>query len=155
MRILFVCSGNTCRSPMAEALARKVAIERGLTNVDVSSAGTGAADGSGPSDGALLVGLERNMDLSQHRSQPLTRALVQRSDLILAMGDSHLAQAESLGGAGKSFLLSDYATQGTVRTNVVDPFGGELDQYRVTADELERYVRAALDRAVAQGTPDR
>jgi protein-tyrosine-phosphatase len=155
MRILFVCSGNTCRSPMAEALARKVAIERGLVNVDLASAGTGAALGSAASDGALLVGMERNMDLSQHRSQPLTPALVQGSTLILAMGESHLTQAEVLGGRGKSFLLADYATQGAVRANVLDPFGGELNHYRATADELERYVRSALDRALAQGTPDR
>ena len=155
MKILFVCSGNTCRSPLAEALARKVAIERGLVHVEIASAGTSAGHGSGASDGALLVGLERNMDLSQHRSQPLTAALVAANDLMLGMSDAHVAQAEQLGGRGRSYLLSDYATQGVLRAGVIDPFGGELETYRATADELEKYVRSALDRAVAQGTPNR
>src|SRR3954463_8334410 len=112
MRILFVCTGNTCRSALAEALARKVIIERGLTDVDVQSAGTSAWDGAPASDGALLVGMERGLDLSQHRSQTLTRELIQSSDLVLAMGPHHLERIEALGGTGKAYLLTDFASRG-------------------------------------------
>ena len=105
MHILFVCTGNTCRSPMAAAIARHVAEERGLTDVVVESAGTGAYDGSTASDGALLVGMERGTDLSSHRSQPLTRALVDAADVVLVMSPQHLQRAYELGGDGKAFLL--------------------------------------------------
>jgi protein-tyrosine-phosphatase len=149
MQILFVCTGNTCRSPMAAEIARRVAAERGLADVTVASAGTGAFEGSAASDGALLVSMERGGDLSGHRSQPLTRALVEASDLVLVMGDKHLARVEELGGAGKSWLLTDYASHGGDLRSVSDPFGGDLETYRATYDELVEEIRRALDRLVA------
>src|SRR5881396_3798000 len=112
MHILFVCTGNTCRSAIAEAIARKVIIERGLSDVEIVSAGTSAWDGAPASDGALLVGMERTLDLSTHRAQTLTRDLVRDADLILAMGPHHLERIEALGGAGRAYLLSEFASHG-------------------------------------------
>lgn len=150
MRILFVCTGNTCRSPLSEAIARKIAIERGLTDVEAISAGTSAHDGAPASDGALLVALERNMDIGGHRAQTLNRDLVRQADLILAMGPHHLERIEALGGAGRSFLLSDYASHGASSRPISDPIGAELDVYRATADELEEEIRRVLDRITAE-----
>jgi protein-tyrosine-phosphatase len=150
MRILFVCTGNTCRSPLSEAIARKIAIERGLTDVEAMSAGTSAHDGAPASDGSLLVGLERNMDLGGHRAQTLNRDLVRQADLILAMGPHHLERIEALGGAGRSYLLSDYASHGASSRPISDPIGAELDVYRATADELEEEIRRVLDRITAE-----
>ena len=155
MKILFVCTGNTCRSPMAEAIARRFAIERGLIDLDIASAGTSAWEGAPASDGALLVGIERNIDISQHRSQQLTREMVADADYIFAMGPHHLERIEAMGGEGKAFLLSAYASNGTSERSVSDPFGGDLDVYRATYDELQQDVRRILDRLAAERSADR
>lgn len=155
MRILFVCTGNTCRSPLADAIARKFAIERGLIDLEIASAGTSAWEGAPASDGALLVGIERGFDLSHHRSQQLTRELVEANDYIFAMGPHHLERIEAMGGEGKAYLLAVFASGGGTDRSVSDPFGGDLDVYRATCDELQEEIRRILDRLAAERTPDR
>jgi protein-tyrosine-phosphatase len=83
--ILFVCTGNTCRSPLAEAITRQRLAERGWNHVRVDSAGAAAAWGAPASEGSLGAAAAVGLDLEGHRSQPLTARLVEESDIILAM----------------------------------------------------------------------
>ena len=147
MHLLFVCTGNTCRSPLAEVIARRMIADRAITDLTVGSAGTSAWADSPASDGALLVALEHGLDLGDHRSHPLAQELVNNAQLILTMGPHHLDRAEALGGIGRSWLLTDYA--GETPRPISDPFGGDLDVYRATFVELELAIDAALDRIVA------
>ena len=140
---------------MAGALAKRIASERGLDEIEITSAGTSAWEGAPASDGSLLVGLERGLDLGDHRAHQLTRAMVQDADVILAMGPHHLERIENFGGGRKAHLLTSFASHGKFERGISDPIGGELDVYRATIDELEREIRRAFDRIVAERTPDR
>ncbi len=85
MKILFVCSGNTCRSPLAEAVLKRMAEDAGRGDIEVSSAGTQAWDGSPASDGSMLVGMERGLELSAHRSRQLTTEMLEEADIVIVM----------------------------------------------------------------------
>lgn len=145
MNLLFVCSGNTCRSPMAEALARKIARRRGLEDINVSSAGTNAWENSTATDEALLVGMERDIDLTGHRARNLTPAIVSEADLIFVMTPGHVEQVLQLGGRGKVHVIDEYAS-GSRSRGITDPYGGDLDAYRQTADSLEQELEKLFDR---------
>lgn len=147
--VLLVCTGNICRSPLAASLLERALRERGL-EVTVASAGTGAWDGAPASEGAYLVGLERGLDLSGHRARLLTRELVEKADLILTMARHHRARVDELGGEGRVFVLGEYAGRGGDDAEVSDPFGGDLDVYRETCEELEGLSAAVAERLAAE-----
>jgi protein-tyrosine-phosphatase len=149
-RILLVCTGNICRSPLAAALLERALAERGIDGIAVSSAGTGAWDGAPASEGAYLVGLERGLDLSGHRARLLTRELVDAADLVLTMARHLRARVDELGGEGHVFVLGEYAGRDGDDAEVSDPFGGDLDVYRDTCSELEGLLQAAVDRIVKE-----
>ncbi len=147
MKIVFVCEGNTCRSPMAEALMRKRLQEVGVENVEVSSAGIWANDSSRPSENAVIVMKELfGLDISGHRSSILTLERIQGSDLVLTMTGE---EAEFLRRVfprerTKIYNIGEYATGEIV--DVEDPFGGQKEVYERVANLLDNLVENLLSR---------
>lgn len=149
-RILFVCTGNICRSPLAETMLKRALHERNVVEVTVESAGTGAWDGAPASEGAYLVALERGLDLSSHRARLLTREIVEDASLILTMARHHRARVHELGGEGRVHVLGEYVGKNGEEAEVGDPFGGDLEVYRDTCAELEALIATVADRLAGE-----
>lgn len=127
-KILFVCSGNTCRSPLAEGIARKIFTERLESPVNVFSAGTSAYEGTPASAEAVQVALRNGIDLSTHQSRLLSRADVDDADLIVTMGESHRAAVGIIEPRALDFtvMLTDFCEE---KGDVPDPIGGGMEAY--------------------------
>jgi len=155
MHVLFVCTGNTCRSPLAAVLLQRALEARGVAGqVTVASAGTGAWDGAPASEGAYLVGIEQGVDLSAHRARLLTRELVSEADLILVMSRHHAVRVAELGGPDRVHLLGEFAGRTGTAAEVTDPFGGELDDYRLTLTELRELIDGVVTRLAGERLGD-
>ncbi len=134
--ILFVCTGNTCRSPMAEHLFRaRAGTALGWQAV---SAGVLAFPGAPASAEAVAALREKGIDLSGHRSRPVTRDLVEQADLIVAMTAGHRDELRRRfpAAADRIRLLHAFGTQ-AVEADVSDPIGQSMDVYRHVRDEID------------------
>ena len=120
-----------------------------------TSAGIGALTGAAASDGSMLVGIERGVDLSRHRARLFEPSLVDNHTIVLALSQSHVDAITSIVPNARVYLLSNYATRGALNESVRDPFGGELDEYRKTADSLETLLAGMLDRIATEQSSTR
>lgn len=131
MNILFVCTGNTCRSPMAAALFNKIAVERNL-DVRIESAGIFAGEGDTASNEAIIAMKKYDVDLLGHHAQNINTELLEKSDLILTMTAAHKMVIEP-SAQGKTYTLCEYAG---VEDDIPDPFGGDVEEYEECAAKI-------------------
>jgi protein-tyrosine-phosphatase len=144
--LLFVCSGNTCRSPLARAIAEHMLQAKGWPNVRVESAGTAAVNGAPATEHAAAVAVEHGLDLSSHESRELTAELLDWADLVLTMTPSQFEAVVRLGGGERVALITDFIDGPGVGEAVHDPFGGDLEMYRQTFAQLEEAATGLLAR---------
>src|SRR5882672_150680 len=143
--ILFVCTGNICRSPMAEGLFRHAV--KGRNDFRVISAGVGAVDGLPPSDHAVHALKELNIDISRQRSRMLTGDLVQQADYIFGMTHGHVDAVTLLypQAAEKTFLLREFdETLDIFEKDISDPIGSSYDVYLACRDQIEQGIASML-----------
>lgn len=137
-KVLFVCTANVCRSPMAERLFSE-AVNRSnkILNVDSFSAGLSAMDGSKPSQNSIDVCEEMGIDITDHRSTGLTRTTLQEASAVFCMTESHRALINmyfELPEGYPIFLMCEF-TEGESK-ELPDPFGQDIDVYRQCRDRM-------------------
>ncbi|MBW1981575.1 MAG: low molecular weight protein arginine phosphatase [Deltaproteobacteria bacterium] len=143
-RILFVCTGNICRSPMAEAIFRHLLQRNPSVNLEVASAGLIALPGNRASFSAIRVAGEHNIHLEDHQARLLSSQLASWADLILVMESGHkdtiLHRYPETNS--KILLLRSFARYGSRTRAIADPFGLSLEAYRFCFQDIKECVES-------------
>jgi glycine hydroxymethyltransferase len=151
--ILFICSGNICRSPMAEGLLKKLLLDKKLEHkITACSAGTLGITGASASENAIVAcHLEYDVDISLHESQPITDDLLEESDLIFCMAQKHIDHVKNYydpGYSRKIYLLKQYAEIPDNFKDVADPIGMDLSEYTKTCHEISALLQSSMEKII-------
>lgn len=136
MHIIFICTGNTCRSPMAQGLFQKLLQERGINGITSDSAGLFAAEGEPAAVNAVVAANESGADLSGHRSKTLTPEMLTQADLFVVMMPNHAGVLKSAGVPEERICI--------LGGGVGDPYGGDLTLYRASRDQIYNALQDLL-----------
>ena len=148
-KILFVCTANRCRSPMAERLFKRILAARGLSEADwqVTSAGTWTEDGIPPDENLVAAMAAFEIDVRDHRSRMLDAAIIADQDLVLVMENHHkeALRFEFPTQGERVFLISEMIGK---TFEIDDPFSGPLKAYQRTAEQLDQILNEGFERVV-------
>ncbi len=139
-RVLFVCSGNTCRSPMAVGIFNKLVGAKKVRNLTAESAGTMAASGMKASQLAVSVARRHGISLHRHRSRPITKELAERAALILTMTGHQWYDVTEFVPRGRASLLTRFGRPDGEGDDIPDPAGGDEEEYERVFDQLEQMI---------------
>ncbi len=160
--ILFVCTGNTCRSAMAEGIFKKILKERTKddSKFNILSAGISALPGMNPTPEAIRVMTEQGIDISRYITTQVHEDLVKKADLILVMSNIHkdYIKTKFTFAQDKIYLLKEFAQIGEFKSTrsadenykIVDPLGRPIEFYRIVARELEENLEKILDKILEE-----
>jgi len=148
-KVLFVCTGNTCRSSMAEAIFNKMTEEKEYLDMAAESAGVEATNGMPANDKAIETLKQIGIDMNAHKSRKIKSEHIEGSDLVLTMTRLHKIQLLSAypKAKGKVFTLLEYAgDKDSLTSDIADPYGQSAEAYKQCANKIEKAIRASVER---------
>jgi len=150
--VLFLCTGNLCRSPLAEGILRHKLEDKGIVSAAVSSAGTFALDGHPAATLTIEVAGDHGVDISSHRARHVTREMLEGASLVVGMETDHLVEAGVILGdnEGKYRLMTDFGPPEMRGSDVDDPYGGPKSLYEAAYDRIETCVDGLLRELIRQ-----
>lgn len=141
MNILFVCTGNTCRSPMAEGLFKKILADKNIDNISCSSAGLFAMTGDEVSLNSVKACERFAVDISAHRARRITSYILDETDKFVCMTNEHAASLSLYVPSEKIVVLGG---------GIADPYGGDLETYILCANSIRTALNEQFDEITAE-----